>query len=58
MAITKVERMREWLKNPDNYQRWLEGQRKRKQLLKENILTHYGNGKCACVAGGENRLGC
>lgn len=28
------------------------------QRVKEQVLTHYGNGKCACVICGESRLAC
>ena len=28
------------------------------QSVKRNILTHYGNGKCACVVCGESRMDC
>lgn len=33
-------------------------QRKRDRVLKVDILTHYGNGRCACVKCGESRLAC
>lgn len=29
-----------------------------KKELKKQTLTHYGNGKCACVKCGESRLAC
>lgn len=32
--------------------------RQRRLRAKEAALTHYGNGKCACVICGENRLAC
>ena len=33
-------------------------QREVTQILKKDILTHYGGGKCACVICGESRLAC
>ncbi|KKN15177.1 hypothetical protein LCGC14_0988660 [marine sediment metagenome] len=33
-------------------------QRDRRRVLKKELLTHYGNGKCACVRCGESRLAC
>ncbi len=32
--------------------------RKYRDLRKIEVLTHYGNGKCACVICGESRLAC
>ncbi len=29
-----------------------------RQELRQEVLTHYGNGKCACVKCGESRLAC
>jgi len=32
--------------------------RKYNLAIKQEVLTHYGNGKCACVKCGESRLAC
>ncbi len=54
---------REWREaNPEKY----EAQRKRHSdhqkelnlIAKEEVLTHYGGGECACVICGESRLAC
>lgn len=35
-----------------------EHQQKWREELKIDVLTHYGNGKCACVGCGESRSAC
>ncbi len=39
------------------FEQWLH-QRDRNQNFKVEVLTHYGNGKCACVKCGESRVAC
>jgi len=48
--LRKIEALRSYKK--------LEGQRKCREKLKIRVLTHYGNGKLACVMCGESRLAC
>lgn len=62
---------REYYKNHkaefnEYFRRWRQGHReqfnayhrRRRELLKMTTLTHYGNGKCACVLCGESRPAC
>ena len=39
------------------FAQWLR-QRDKNRNLKIEVLTHYGNGKCACVRCGESRIAC
>ncbi len=32
--------------------------RTRTNIIKAEVMTHYGNGKCSCVLCGESRLAC
>ena len=47
-----LPRSREWKETHLGYQR------ERVIKIKTETLTHYGNGKCACVNCGESRLDC
>lgn len=38
-------------------EQWIR-QRDKNRRLKVEVLTHYGNGKCACVRCGEQRISC
>lgn len=42
----------------EHRQEWREYVRRHAQKIKLEVLTHYGNGKCACVTCGESRLAC
>lgn len=54
--LHKKEHNRQWLMNhPESVKRY---DQKRRLKAKMEALTHYGNGKCACVQCGENRLAC
>jgi hypothetical protein len=58
-----LAKQRQWrLDHPDEaraqYKRWHRGQREYRQAIKEEVLTYYGSGKCACVKCGESRLAC
>ncbi len=44
--------------HPAMYLEQWKRQRDKYQLLKLEILTHYGNGECACVRCGEERIVC
>ena len=56
MAMTNAERQRKYRKNHPG----LENERRRSSrwVIKEEVLTHYGNGKYACVKCGEDRSAC
>jgi len=45
-------------KHPEYRTRQIEIGKKWREALKLEILTHYGNGKCACVKCGESRMAC
>lgn len=51
-----IEYAKEWYKGKRNHVSMYRKERNLK--IKLNTLTHYGNGKCACVKCGENRLAC
>lgn len=40
------------------YQKHRERVRERELQVKLKVLTHYGNGKCACIQCGESRMAC
>lgn len=40
------------------YKQHYKYEREYRDLRKVEVLTHYGNGKCACVQCGESRLAC
>ena len=55
--ITHLEKQREAVRYwRDNGGRQRESERL--QQIKAEVLTYYGNGKCACVFCGESRLAC
>ncbi len=41
-----------------NRERCLANTRRYNQRIKQEVLTHYGNGKLACVICGESRMAC
>lgn len=45
-------------KYPYNPKKALKLRQREKERLKTEVLTHYGNGKLACVICSENRLAC
>ncbi len=47
-----LPRSREWAESHLGYQR------ERTIKIKQEVLTHYGNGECICVGCGERRLDC
>lgn len=52
----ELERMREYYRDHKENIRIV--QKKSNQKLKSEILTYYGQGECACVVCGEDRLAC
>ena len=53
------ETTRSWKKeNPDRIKLHLLARRKVTAAIKAKVLTHYGNGKLACVRCGESRMAC
>ena len=61
--LSRAERQRKWRKsNPESYKahvkKWVVINRERHLLRKQDVLTHYGNGKCACVWCSEGRMAC
>jgi len=58
-----LERKKQWRKGPlfifsTGFNGMHKRQRQYRQEKKIEVLTHYGNGKCACVQCGESRLAC
>ena len=58
-----LERKKQWRKEPlfifsPGFNGMHKRQRQYRQEKKIEVLTHYGNGKCACVQCGESRLAC
>jgi len=52
VPLTSAEREARYRqRHPDHYPSWRLG-------IKKDILTHYGNGRCACTKCGESRLAC
>ena len=52
VPLTSAERAARYRqRHPDHYRSW-------RLDIKRDILTHYGNGRCACVRCGESRLAC
>lgn len=45
-------------KNREYVHRWRDKNPDWWFLLRVKVLTHYGNGKCACVKCGESRMAC
>jgi len=53
------DQVRKWrAANPDRQRRHGLQQLEARRQLKQEVLTHYGGGKCACVKCGESRLAC
>ncbi len=52
MVKTNAERQREYRERHPGIEK------KRRQILREEVLTHYGGGECACIRCGEARLAC
>ena len=46
------------LAHPDKYIEQWHSQRDKNRLLKVEVLTHYGEGRLACVWCGEDRVAC
>ncbi len=44
--------LKKWKANHPNYHK------ENKTKIKLKVLSHYGNGKCACIICGESRLAC
>lgn len=53
--LTSAQRQQQWRKRHPEQGEW---QIQRHLKLKEEVLTHYGNGSLACVVCGEGRLAC
>jgi len=52
VSLTNAERQARYRqRHPDHYYNW-------RLDIKRDVLTHYGDGKCACVICGEARLPC
>jgi len=63
MAMTNAERQKKWREHhPERVTAYAKTQseigKKRRRGIKRLVMTHYGNGKCACVKCGESRLAC
>ena len=57
------EAVARWRKaHPEDYEVYKKKQaflkREQGRIMKREVMTHYGNGKCACVICGESRLAC
>ena len=63
MALTQAERQKRWRENnPEKVKAYSTTQnqkgKERRLVNKKTVMTHYGNGNCACVKCGESRLAC
>ena len=56
--VGEKEYMKKYVRTPEAKLRHSEQCRKHNKKLKIEVLTHYGNGKLACVVCGEARINC
>lgn len=50
VKLSGAERVRKWRKaHPEKEREARQRVIKKNQLLKQDVLTHYGGGKCACI---------
>ena len=59
MTKTNAERQRLWReRHPDRYRDASVVARERRKTVKQEVLTYYGHGNCACISCGEHRIEC